>query len=133
LLCANNEEHVPETLREVPPQDDVTYGRNKTQFGYFLLIMPGRNEGRGWARTAPVVEPGSSDFILPSDTPRLLQSLLRFFPAVFLSLDQAIGILLGRIARNLVNEAQWANASLFTRFLDHTQLHTTLSRTPLDK
>ena len=28
---------------------------------------------------------------------------------------------------------QWARASSFTRFLDHTQRHTTVGRTPLDK
>jgi len=28
---------------------------------------------------------------------------------------------------------QWARAASFTRFLDHTQRHTTFSRTPLDE
>jgi hypothetical protein len=28
---------------------------------------------------------------------------------------------------------QWARASSFTKFLDHTQQHTTVGRTPLDK
>jgi len=28
---------------------------------------------------------------------------------------------------------QWARVSSFTRFLDHTQRHTTVSRTPLDE
>ena len=28
---------------------------------------------------------------------------------------------------------QWAKASSFTRFLDHTQRHTTVGRTPLDE
>ena len=28
---------------------------------------------------------------------------------------------------------QWAMASSFTRFLDHTQRHTTVGRTPLDE
>jgi hypothetical protein len=84
--------------------------------------------------SAPAVESGTSDFIVTSDTPPLLQSLLRFFPAVLPSVGQAMGILLGRITRNLVNKkAQWATASLFTGFLDHTQLHTTLGRNPLDK
>jgi hypothetical protein len=31
------------------------------------------------------------------------------------------------------NSPQWARASSFTRFLDHTQRHTTDGRTPLDK
>jgi hypothetical protein len=31
------------------------------------------------------------------------------------------------------NSLQWAWISSFTRFLDHTQRHTTLSRTPLDE
>jgi hypothetical protein len=31
------------------------------------------------------------------------------------------------------NSAQWAMASLFTRFLDHTQRRTTFGRTPLDE
>ena len=31
------------------------------------------------------------------------------------------------------NSPQWAKASSFTRFLDHTQLRTTFSRTPLNK
>ena len=29
--------------------------------------------------------------------------------------------------------SQWVRASSFTRFLDHTQRHTTLGRLPLDK
>ena len=31
------------------------------------------------------------------------------------------------------NSPQWAMASSFTRFLDHTQRHTTVGRTPLDE
>jgi hypothetical protein len=31
------------------------------------------------------------------------------------------------------NSPQWARASSFTRFLDHTQLRTTVGRTPLDE
>jgi hypothetical protein len=31
------------------------------------------------------------------------------------------------------NSPQWARASLFTMFLDHTQLRTTVGRTPLDE
>ena len=33
----------------------------------------------------------------------------------------------------LVQQPQWASASSFTRFLDHTQLRTTVGRTPLDE
>jgi len=80
-LFADNQEHVPETLREVPPQGDVTHGRNKTQFQYFLLIVPGRNPGRWRAHTVPTVEPGSSDFILTSDTPRQLQYFTAILPS----------------------------------------------------
>jgi hypothetical protein len=32
-----------------------------------------------------------------------------------------------------VTAPQWARASSFTRFLDHTQRHTTIGRTPLDE
>ena len=31
------------------------------------------------------------------------------------------------------NSRQWARASSFSRFLDHTQPHTTIGRTPLDE
>jgi len=33
----------------------------------------------------------------------------------------------------LAQNPEWASASSFTRFLDHTQRRTTVGRTPLDK
>jgi len=38
-----------------------------------------------------------------------------------------------RICLFLARQPQWARASSFTRFLDHTQRHTTVDRTPLDE
>jgi hypothetical protein len=63
-------------------------------------------------------------------TPLKLRRLMKFVQMVFKSQINDILLFFSFFWHNI---PQWARASSFTRFLDHTQRRTTVGRTPVDE
>jgi hypothetical protein len=68
----------------------------------------------------------------PEHAMKLLASWVQAFFSLVCSQTPFISLFCNNVC-SWRNSPQWAGASSFTRFLDHTQRHTTVGRTPLDE